>query len=319
MPAISAGVKKDGAAFYWHLGDFRWIKDIDQDFKQASIGKQPFVSLDEYERGAWKDFRDSQVKPFAPVQVFLGIGNHELIPPKSRSEYVKEFEEWIDSPELRCQRRKDDASDTTTKTYYHWRRAGVDFINLDNAGPEGFSVDELQWFSKVLERDGKDSSINTVVVGMHEALPESISRNHSMNQTPEGEQSGRSAYRELLKLQNSAHKKIYVLASHSHFFMDGIFNTEYWRSNGGVLPGWIIGTAGAVRYPLPPNSGDAKAAKTNVYGYLLGTVNPTGEAEGTIRFEFRELKEDSTPDDVVRKFSSAFVHQCFANNSEARR
>jgi hypothetical protein len=107
---------------------------------------------------------------------------------------------------------------------------------------------------------------------------------------------------------------VYVLASHSHYFMDGTFNTEYWKANGGVLPGWIVGTAGAERYPLPPSSGDAKAAKTNVYGYLMATVNPEGAPPGTIKFKFEELKEDSIPKDVVQRFTPKFVHECFAGN-----
>ena len=80
---------------------------------------------------------------------------------------------------------------------------------------------------------------------------------------------------------NSSH----VLASHEHFYMDGIFNTDYWKQHGGVLPGWIIGTAGAVRYALPPKSSDARGALTNVYGSALATVQPSGE----ISFEFEKL------------------------------
>src|SRR5260370_33826113 len=117
----------------------------------------------------------------------------------------------------------------------------------------------------VLKRDRKDESIYTIVVGMHEALPESISANHSRNESPIGIETGRRVYHMLLKMQNDAHKTVYVLASHSHFYMDGIFNTPYWKSNGGELPGWIIGTAGAERYSLPPAPRDGPAAKTKVY------------------------------------------------------
>ena len=118
----------------------------------------------------------------------------------------------------------------------------------------------------------------------------------------------------LLKAHNESHKLVYVLASHSHFFMEGIFNTAYWKANGGELPGWIVGTAGAERYPLPPAAGDAKEAKTNIYGYLVATVNPQGEAPGTIKFKFEELKEDSIPAEVLRRFSKPFVRECFADN-----
>jgi hypothetical protein len=148
-----------------------------------------------------------------------------------------------------------------------------------------------------------------VVVGTHEALPDSIARGHIMSDAPQAEASGRRAYGDLLKLQQTSKKNVYILASHSHFFMDGIFNTAYWRANGGVLPGWIIGTAGAVRYPLA-NASDAKAAETNVYGYLLVTVN----ADRTIDFRFHKLEEKDIPAEVVSRFSRDFVHQCFTGN-----
>ncbi len=67
--------------------------------------------------------------------------------------------------------------------------------------------------------------------------------------------------------------------------MANIFNTEYVHQHGGVLPGWIIGTAGALRYPLPPESKMASAAQTNVYGYLLANV----KADGSIDFRFSEI------------------------------
>jgi hypothetical protein len=95
--------------------------------------------------------------------------------------------------------------------------------------------------------------------------------------------------------------------------MANIFNTEYWRTHGGVLPGWIIGTAGAVRYPLPPNYKDADAAETNVYGYLLGTVQPDGQ----IHFTFEKLEPSDIPAPVAQRFTPAFVSWCFEHNSQA--
>jgi hypothetical protein len=115
-----------------------------------------------------------------------------------------------------------------------------------------------------------------------------------------------------LDLQNNAHKNVYLLASHSHFFMDGVYNTEYWRSHGGVLPGWIVGTAGAVRYTLPPNASDARIATTNVYGYLLGTVNPGG----TVEFRFHQVDEKDLPAEIVTRFGQTLVHDCFAVNRQ---
>jgi hypothetical protein len=75
-----------------------------------------------------------------------------------------------------------------------------------------------------------------------------------------------------------------------------------------------VGTAGAVRYALPPNSSDARIALVNVYGSLLGTVQPDGE----INFEFEKLEEKDVPSSVSARYGKDFVHWCFAENSEAK-
>jgi len=313
MPAIAGGARHDQAAFYWHLGDLRAIYDFDQDFKQlATSGGAPPLLIVDYQNRAWDDFIENQIVPFGNLPFYLGIGNHETIPPKNRTEFIIQFADWLDTPELQQQRLKDNPKDHRLHTYYHWQRGGVDFVNLDNASTDQFDANQLAWFASVLKADINDPSIHTIVVGMHEALPDSISKGHSMSESAQGEASGRAVYLQLLGAQNNAHKNVYVLASHSHFFMDGIYNTEYWRTNGGVLPGWIVGTAGAVRYPLPPAAGDAKIAKTNVYGYLLGTVSPGG----TIDFRFQQIDEKDVPLAVVAKFGQKLVHECFAANRQ---
>ena len=248
MPAIAAGTHQNQGLFYWHLGDFRYISDFDEDYKQQSPTPPTII---DYEANAWNDFIQNQLVPFADTPVYLGIGNHELFPPKTRADYLIQFADWLDTPELQQRRLRDNPKDHRLHIYYHWQRGGIDFINLDNASADQFDSDQMTWFEKVLAADAKDPAILTVVVGMHQALPDSIAVNHSMTGTPQPEASGRRAYLDLLKLQ-AAKKNVYVLASHSHYFMDGIFNTDYWRRNGGVLPGWIIGTAGAFRYVLRP-------------------------------------------------------------------
>ena len=35
MPAIAAGVRADGAEFYWHLGDFRAMSNFDEDYRRT--------------------------------------------------------------------------------------------------------------------------------------------------------------------------------------------------------------------------------------------------------------------------------------------
>jgi hypothetical protein len=135
-----------------------------------------------------------------------------------------------------------------------------------------------------------------------------------MNEWPQGISSGRQVYDDLLKLQNVDHKNVYVLASHSHYFMAGIFNTLYWRAHGGVLPGWIVGTAGATRYPLPPEAKDAATSAADVYGYLLATVNPPDQRRGTISFQFREIDRNIVPTAIAKRFTPALVDQCFNDN-----
>jgi Calcineurin-like phosphoesterase len=314
MPAIASDANKHSVAFYWHLGDLRKISGPDQDFVEQRTQQGKATDLADYERHAWDDFIQNQIKPWGDTPFFLGIGNHETTPPKTRALFVARFRKYLNRPELKQQRLKDDPTAIQPRTYFHWTRDGIDFIYLDNATRDQFGPEQMKWVEDVLNRDSKDESIRTIVVGMHEALPESISANHSMNEHPSGIETGRRVYQMLLKAQNDSHKIVYVLASHSHFFMEGIFNTPYWKANGGELPGWIVGTAGAERYPLPPASKDAKAAKTNVYGYLVATVNPEGEPPGMIKFKFEELNEDSIPTDVVQRFTKTFVHECFEGN-----
>jgi hypothetical protein len=314
MPAIAADAKKHNAAFYWQLGDLRRTSGPDEDFIAEKSHEGKPTDLAEYEKDEWDDFIQNQIQPWGDVPYYLGIGNHEVTSPKSRAAFVEKFHAYLDRPDVREQRLKDNRKDEEPHTYYHWMRDGIDFIFLDNATEDEFDPVQMTWIRDILKRDRNDDSIRTIVVGMHKALPESISINHSMNESPAGTESGRQVYEMLLKLQDNAHKLVYVLASHSHYFMDGTFNTPYWKEHGGVLPGWIIGTAGAQRYPLPPAAGDAKEAKTNVYGYLLASVNPSGDPPGTIKFKFEEIKEGEIPNDVVQRFTQATVHECFIGN-----
>lgn len=314
MPAIAKGAEADNASFYWHLGDFRAIYRFDQDYWQLHKPSDPSAAnISAYVGNAWQDFIDNQLRPFT-IPVFLGFGNHELIPPKTRHELIAQFADWLDAPVIREQRLKDDPHDYAVKGYYHWMKDGIDLVTLDNASPEEFDAKQVKWIQGVLARDQTDDSVRALIVGMHEALPESISKSHSMNQSAQGQESGRKVYESLLDFKQKSQKPVYVLASHSHFYMDGIFNTEYWRTHGGVLPGWIVGTAGAERYALPANASDAKAAKTHVYGYLLGTVDSS--KTDPVKFEFRELKESDVPPEVVNRFTSELVHSCWAGNSQ---
>lgn len=304
MPAIAAGVKGDGAAFYWHLGDYRALYKLDEDMVAAA--KTPYT-VSSYEAAAWPDFLRNQIAPFAPVPVFLGIGNHETIQ-RTRGDFVTQFADWLTRPEIQQQRLADDPNDHVVKPYYHWIQGGVDFVTMDNASSDQFDFTQMAWLKKILEHDVADSRVKAVVLGMHAALPHSLGCDHSMNESAQGEYSGDHVYHELLHFRDVSNKKVYVLASHSHFLLRDIYESPYWRAHGGVLPGIIIGTAGAIRYRLPDTAqGFApERARTDTYGYLLGTVAD----DGTIAFDFREIARSAISD------TSDIVNWCFNENRD---
>lgn len=304
MPAIAAGVRKDGAAFYWHLGDYRAIYNFDEDYRRT----HPQATISQYFAAAWPDFIQHQIVPFGDLPVFLEIGNHELIPPKTRPEYIAQFADWLDQPVLHRQRLLDNPSNHLLTTYYHWIDRGVDFISMDNASPDMFDSAQMAWFNMVLGKDAKNDSVRSVVVGMHAALPDSSSAGHSMNDSPQETVTGRKVYAQLSAFRNTTHKNVYVIASHSHFVMNDPYNTACHK--GEVLPGWIVGSAGAVRYRLPADRATSTLSRTNVYGYLLGTVAP----DGSITFQFREVKQSEVPASVVEEFSEDQVQWCFEQN-----
>ena len=107
MPAIAAGVIQSGASFYWHLGDFRAIYEFDEDMQHQLEHLGAPLNIIDYEQTAWDDFIRNQITHFGDLPVFLGIGNHETIPPKTREQYLIQFADWLDAPQLREQRLKD--------------------------------------------------------------------------------------------------------------------------------------------------------------------------------------------------------------------
>jgi hypothetical protein len=104
-----------------------------------------------------------------------------------------------------------------------------------------------------------------------------------MDATCAGLCSGQQAYDLLFRAQNLAappekRKHVYVLASHSHYFLENIYDTPEHR--GQVLPGWIIGTAGAQQY-----------RETIQYGYTRMEVL----SDGTLTARFQEVGADTPP------------------------
>lgn len=310
MPSIAAGARAAKAQFYWHLGDFRALYDFDEDILVHPDGAPRKLTIASYVDAAWPDFIANQLRPFGDMPVFLAPGNHEFYAGKTRADYIAQFADWINSSPIQQQRLKDYPTDHQVQTYYHWIQGGVDFISLDNATTDQLSPRQMGWFESVLKRDEADHNVRAVVVGMHAALPDSLACGHSMNDWAQGLETGRRTYVDLLQFKKASGKNVYLLASHSHFLVEDVFNSKYWNENGGVLPGWIVGTAGAVRYRLPPTMEKAKVAKTDVYGFLLGTVHP----DGRIDFEFKQIDEKDATADVMKHFGTAVVHACFAEN-----
>ena len=329
MPAIAAqAIEKYQPAFYWHLGDLRAIYKIDEDMAGAAEKAGQSLSCETYHKSAWPDFIDHQIVPFGITRFYLGIGNHELIPPKTAAEFSTQFKDWLLTPRLQMQ-RQDMAAIAAARsgpcqkiaarpylavtTYYHWVRSQVDFIYLDNSSGV-FPSDQLDWFDCTLERAHNNDSIRAVVAGMHEALPSSRANNHAMCDDAihdpalkkQSCESGRHVYDALVEFNKTKH--VYVLASHSHFYMKGIFDNQPAANR---LDGWIVGTAGAVRYPLPSGTQPGPGALTDRYGYLLGTVEG-----GDIQFEFREVRESDVPQALRQQYPQRLISWCFAKNSQ---
>jgi len=310
MPAIAAKVKAENDAFYWHLGDFRAISSPDQDLL-AMLPAGVQLSKPDYQQRAWDDFLQHQMAAFGSFPVFLGRGNHENIKPMTREGYIAKFSSFLSQPEIVAQRKADGAGPDTPQTWYHWTRGGVDFVTLDNASKEEFSDAQLQWLRAVLDRDlAPHSGVTTVVAAMHEALPHSISSDHGMDDWDLGVRTGELVYTWLYDAQ-AAGKHVYILASHSHYYSPNIFNTPYWKQHTGkVVPGTIIGSAGAHRYQLPKEAD--KASRTDIYGYLQGTV----QGDGSIDFALHVLSE---ADLVGAKWPAAplsVIHECVIHNSD---
>jgi hypothetical protein len=311
VPTIAAHSTRFSPSFYWHLGDLRAIYKIDEDiaFSNANAGHP--LSCELYQRLAWNDFAANQIAAFRDLPVYLGIGNHETIPPKNEDAFRRQFADWLDQATLRREREQD-KEPAQPEPYFHWVERGVDFIYLDNS-TGSFPDPQLQWLQHRLDSARSNVEVTSVVVGMHEALPDSLASDHSMGDKssgPNSRPSGEKAYKALVNFRDQGHKPVYVLSSHSHFYLENIFASPQLTQNGAKpLPGWIVGTAGAVRYK-PPD--DAPRAKTDVYGYLLGTVS----ADGTIQFSFKEVRDTDVPHYVRQRYPAKEVLWCFVHNSQ---
>ena len=148
---------------------------------------------------------------------------------------------------------------------------------------------------------------------MHEALPHSTNTDHAMDDWDRGVHTGELVYHWFYDAQ-AAGKHVYLMASHSHYYSPNIFNTPYWKERTRkVLPGWIIGTAGAHRYLLARQADPA--LKTMIYGYLRGTVH----ADGAIDFALQELSESDLQNAKWPNAPAEAIHECYIHNGDESR
>ncbi len=123
MPGLAAKVIAQHAAFYWHLGDFRRIYDFDEDMQHEPEHLAKPLAIVDYLSAAWPDFIDNQLTPFGSLPVFLGLGNHDTIPPKTRQELIPQFADWLNAPTIRDQRLRDDSRSAESVPVYGNSRA----------------------------------------------------------------------------------------------------------------------------------------------------------------------------------------------------
>src|SRR5260370_17265351 len=81
-----------------------------------------------YEAEAWPDFIQNQIGAFGSLPVFLGKGNHETAGHKTPSDYLHQFENWLNHPTVRDQRLPDHPPPLQPPTYSPSIHAAFPFI-----------------------------------------------------------------------------------------------------------------------------------------------------------------------------------------------
>src|SRR6202051_4832243 len=101
MPGIAETARQKQAAFYWHLGDLRLTTNFDEDIIHQPENIAKPLSITQYGNIEWTDYIESQIAPFGSMPFFLGIGNHETVPPyKTREDFLLQFADWLGSTGL---------------------------------------------------------------------------------------------------------------------------------------------------------------------------------------------------------------------------
>jgi hypothetical protein len=67
----------------------------------------------------------------------------------------------------------------------------------------GDPATQMKWVGALLDRDRRDTNIRALVIGMHEALPESLARSHSMSDLPTLQATGLLIYSQLSEVRKT--------------------------------------------------------------------------------------------------------------------
>ena len=236
------------------------------------------LNISDYEDGAWPDFIAHQLAPFGGLPVMLVAGNHETIPPATREHYCSNSPTgWVRRPCAHSAWRTI-LTDHHLRANYHWVNRNIDFIALDNASKDQFDAAQLKWFHSVVDRDEK-SDRDSDSGGGHHRSPGSFGESHSMSESAQGQKraDGRFTKRCGMPRTWPTRRSTFWPATPTSSWKTCITPM---RGRAMCFPGWIVGTAGAVRYRLPKGTTTGPKAMTDVYGYMVGTA----AADGCDRF-----------------------------------
>ncbi len=200
MPTIAAHSAQFTPSFYWHLGDLRAIYKIDEDMAFEATSRGQTLACEDYERRVWNDFVEDQIAPFGSLPFYVGIGNHEVIPPKTEDAFKRQFPDWLDQPALHNQRlagQRTGAAGGLLPLDSGWRG-----FHLSRQCCESFSDEQVAWLGRRLESAKNNPAVKSVVVGMHESLPDSMANFHSMGDNAAARPSGEKAYKALISFRD---------------------------------------------------------------------------------------------------------------------
>ena len=131
-----------------------------------------------------------------------------------------------------------------------------------------------------------------------------------MSESPRGDKSGREAYEALWHAHDAAHKHVYVLASHSHYYMDNIFETADWKDK--VLPAGSSAQPALNAISYRPKLRPRNTPRPMFMATSIATVAPDGAAS----FQFQRLSLDDLHAINGSRIPEPLVRWCYENNHQ---